>query len=111
MEKLQELSSAYTLYNKLLIENNFLDFGDLINYTIKLFKERPNILKLYQKKFKYLMVDEFQDTNFAQYELIKILAQGENNLMVVGDDDQSIYGFRGARPDLFINFTKRMKCE
>ena len=104
MEKLQELSSAYTLYNKLLIENNFLDFGDLINYTIKLFKERPNILKLYQKKFKYLMVDEFQDTNFAQYELIKILAQGENNLMVVGDDDQSIYKFRGASISNIMQF-------
>lgn len=104
VEKLQELAKTYAAYNQLLIQNNFLDFGDLINYTIKLFKDRPNILKLYQKKFKYLMVDEFQDTNFAQYELIKLLAQGENNLMVVGDDDQSIYKFRGASISNIMQF-------
>ena len=93
--RIKELSQAYTKYNQLLLENNFLDFGDLITYSIKLFKERPNILKIYQDKFKYLMVDEFQDTNYAQYELIKILAGKSENLMVVGDDDQSIYKFRG----------------
>lgn len=104
MERLQELSQTYTTYNNLLLQNNFLDFGDLINYTIKLFKERPNVLKFYKQKFKYLMVDEFQDTNFAQYELIKILAQGDNNLMVVGDDDQSIYKFRGASISNIMQF-------
>lgn len=104
LEKLKELAFTYTTYNKLLIANNFLDFGDLINYTIKLFKERPNVLKLYKEKFKYLMVDEFQDTNYAQYELIKILAGENNNLMVVGDDDQSIYKFRGASISNIMQF-------
>lgn len=104
LEKLKELSSVYAIYNNLLIKNNFLDFGDLINYAIKLFKERPNILKIYQEKFKYIMVDEFQDTNLAQYELIKILAKKHNNLMVVGDDDQSIYKFRGASISNIMQF-------
>ena len=104
LERLKELSNAYAVYNKLLIENNFLDFGDLINYTIKLFKDRPNVLKLFKDKFKYLMVDEFQDTNYAQYELIKILAGEKNNLMVVGDDDQSIYKFRGASISNIMQF-------
>ncbi len=104
IERLTELSSAYVTYEKLLRENNFLDFGDLIVFSIKLFKERPNILKLYQQKFKYFMVDEFQDTNFAQYELIKILAGQKSNLMVVGDDDQSIYKFRGASISNIMQF-------
>ncbi|MDD3711097.1 MAG: UvrD-helicase domain-containing protein [Patescibacteria group bacterium] len=104
LERLKELSNSYNVYNKLLIENNFLDFGDLINYTIKLFKTRPNISKILKDKFKYLMVDEFQDTNLAQYELIKLLAEGKNNLMVVGDDDQSIYKFRGASISNIMQF-------
>lgn len=104
LARLQELSRAYSTYNNLLIQNNFLDFGDLINYTIKLFKTRPNILKILKAKFKYLMVDEFQDTNLAQYELVKILSAGENNLMVVGDDDQSIYKFRGASISNIMQF-------
>ncbi|MFA5644298.1 MAG: ATP-dependent DNA helicase [Patescibacteria group bacterium] len=104
IERLEELAGAFKLYNKLLFDNNFLDFGDLINYTIKLFRERPNILKIYREKFKYLMVDEFQDTNLSQYELIKILAGDKNNLMVVGDDDQSIYKFRGASISNIMQF-------
>ncbi|HPT08479.1 MAG TPA: ATP-dependent DNA helicase [bacterium] len=104
LDRLKELAKAYKLYNKLLLDNNYLDFGDLINYTIKLFKDRPNILKLYQNKFKYIMVDEFQDTNLAQYELIKILSKKNNNLMVVGDDDQSIYKFRGASISNIMQF-------
>ena len=104
IEKLKELSEAYVVYNKLLVENNYLDFADLINCTIKLFKTRPNILKIYQEKFKYLMLDEFQDTNYSQYELIKILAGKKANLMVVGDDDQSIYKFRGASISNIMQF-------
>jgi DNA helicase II / ATP-dependent DNA helicase PcrA len=103
-KKLRELSQAFSVYNKLLLENDYLDFADLINYTIKLFKIRPNILKKYQEKFKYLMLDEFQDTNFSQYELIKILAGDKANLMVVGDDDQSIYKFRGASISNIMQF-------
>lgn len=104
LKKIKELAEAFSVYNKLMIEGNNLDFADLINLTIKLFKERPNILRVYQNKFKYLMLDEFQDTNFSQYELIKILAGRENNLMVVGDDDQSIYKFRGASISNIMQF-------
>ena len=94
--RVSELANAYHVYNNILLEGENLDFGDLIFYAIKLFKERPNILKYYQDKFKFIMVDEFQDTNTAQYELIRILAGKKADLMVVGDDDQAIYRFRGA---------------
>lgn len=94
--RLKEISSAYHTYQTLMLENNYLDFGDLIYYTIQLFQRRPNIRKYYQQQFKFIMVDEFQDTNIAQYELIKLLTTDDNNLVVVGDDDQSIYKFRGA---------------
>ena len=102
--RVKELAEAYHIYNQLLLENDFLDFGDLIVYAIKLFKERPNILKYYRQKFRYLMVDEFQDTNLAQYELVKILAAPKNNLLVVGDDDQAIYKFRGASISNIMQF-------
>lgn len=94
--RIKELANAYYVYNQLLLENNYLDFGDLIVYTLKLFSKRPNILKYYRQKFKYIMVDEFQDTNWAQYELVKMLAAPKNNLVVVGCDDQAVYKFRGA---------------
>lgn len=96
LERLQELAQTYQKYNQLLLDNNYLDFGDLIMYSLKLLKERPNILSLWQKRCRYIMVDEFQDTNWAQYELVKILAKPKHNLLVVGDDDQAIYKFRGA---------------
>ncbi len=101
IKRLEELAGAYHTYQKLLLDNEYLDFGDLIHYCIQLFKQRPNLLKYYQKQFKFIMVDEFQDTNVAQYELIKLLAghgrtDSKHNLVVVGDDDQSIYKFRGA---------------
>jgi DNA helicase-2/ATP-dependent DNA helicase PcrA len=97
IERIEELASAYHVYQKLLLDNNYLDFGDLIHYVTVLLKQRPKILQYYQNHFKYILVDEFQDTNYAQYELIKMLAGNkERNLTVVGDDDQSIYKFRGA---------------
>lgn len=102
--RIKELAAAYYTYNQLLLENDYLDFGDLIVYAIKLFKERPNILKYYREKFRHIMVDEFQDTNFAQYELVKILAAPQNNLLVVGDDDQAIYKFRGASISNIMQF-------
>ncbi|PIR66926.1 MAG: hypothetical protein COU51_01315 [Parcubacteria group bacterium CG10_big_fil_rev_8_21_14_0_10_36_14] len=108
-KKLLEVASAYHIYNQLLLDEGALDFGDLINYTYKLFKERKGVLKEYQNKFKYILVDEFQDTNFAQYELIKLLAEPNNNLTVVGDDDQSIYRFRGASMSNILTFTKDFK--
>lgn len=95
-QRIEELANAYTTYQKLLLDNAYLDFGDLIHYCIQLFQKRPNLLKYYQKQFKFIMIDEFQDTNVAQYELIKLLAGAEQNVVVVGDDDQSIYKFRGA---------------
>jgi DNA helicase II / ATP-dependent DNA helicase PcrA len=96
IKRIAELAGAYHTYQKLLLDNEYLDFGDLIHYTIQLFQKRPNLLKYYQQQFKYIMVDEFQDTNVAQYELIKLLAGDKQDLVVVGDDDQSIYKFRGA---------------
>lgn len=96
IKRVEELANAYHTYQKLLLDNEYLDFGDLIHYCILLFRKRPNLLKYYQEQFKFIMVDEFQDTNVAQYELIKLLAGEKQNLVVVGDDDQSIYKFRGA---------------
>jgi DNA helicase-2/ATP-dependent DNA helicase PcrA len=104
ISRLQEVANAYHVYQKLLLDNSCLDFGDLINYTLELFKKRPNILKYYQNRFKYIMVDEFQDTNFAQYQLVKMLAGENQNIAVVGDDDQSIYKFRGASFSNILKF-------
>lgn len=105
-KKYQEIANAYHTYNQLLLDNNVLDFGDLIAYTLKLFKERPQILEFYRQQFKYILVDEFQDTNLAQYELIKLIASPKNNLTVVGDDDQSIYKFRGAAISNILHFKR-----
>ena len=96
--KLQEVTiEVKDLYDNYLKNNNLLDFDDLIEKTIELFKKNPNILEKYQEKFKYILVDEFQDTNKIQYKLIKLLAAKYNNIFVVGDDFQSIYSFRGAQ--------------
>ena len=105
-ERIKEVAEAYHVYQRLLLENSSLDFGDLINYCLKLFQKRPLILKKYREKFKYILVDEFQDTNWAQYELIKILAEPENNLTVTADDDQAIYRWRGASFSNIIRFKK-----
>lgn len=103
-KRIKELALAYQKYNSLLLDNSYLDFGDLIFYLLKLFKDRPAILNFFRKKFKQVMVDEFQDTNLAQYELVKLLAEPENNLTVVGDDNQSIYKFRGASLSNILQF-------
>jgi DNA helicase-2/ATP-dependent DNA helicase PcrA len=102
--RIEEVANAYHVYQKLLLDNNYLDFGDLINYTLELFQKRPRILKYYQNKFKFLMVDEFQDTNFSQYQLVKLLSGDAKNITVVGDDDQSIYKFRGASVSNILKF-------
>ncbi len=109
VRRIEELANAYHAYQNILLEKDELDFGDLINYTIKLFKERPNILEKYRNQFLYILVDEFQDTNYAQYELIKILANPKNNITVVGDDDQSIYAFRGSSMNNILGFRKDYK--
>ncbi len=105
-ERIKEVANAYHVYQKMLLENSSLDFGDLINYCLKLFQKRPLILKKYREKFKYILVDEFQDTNWAQYELIKILAEPKNNLTVCADDDQAIYRWRGASFSNIVQFKK-----
>lgn len=89
--RLTELSNAYHKYNQLLLDKGFLDFGDLIFYAVKLLQERPNILKRVQEQYKYILVDEFQDVNWAQYVLTKLIS-GEKQLAVVGDDDQCLPG-------------------
>jgi len=104
--RINEVANAYHIYQQLLLDSNALDFGDLINYCLKLFRDRPAILEKYRKQFKYILLDEFQDTNWAQYELIKMLASPKNNLVVVGDDDQSIYKFRGASVSNILQFKK-----
>jgi len=104
-----EIANAYHAYQKLLHENNKMDFSDIINYCLKLFRERKNVLAHYQKQFKHILVDEFQDTNWAQYDLVKMLALPQNNITVVADDDQSIYRFRGASMSNVIQFSKDFK--
>ncbi|HJN84859.1 MAG TPA: ATP-dependent DNA helicase [Patescibacteria group bacterium] len=103
-DRLLEIAGAYETYEQLMHDNNVLDFGALIMYTLKLFRKRPAILKQYREQFKYIIVDEFQDTNYAQYELVKLLADPKNNLAVVGDDDQAIYSFRGASVANILRF-------
>ncbi len=107
-EKWEELAAIFQKYQELKIENSKMDFGDLITWTIKLLDERQNILKKYQKQFSHILVDEFQDTNYAQYELIKKLFPKKEkytrSLTVVGDDSQSIYKFRGAAISNILQF-------
>ena len=104
LQKSLELANAYQKYTELKIKESLFDFGDLITYTLKLFKERPNILKVYQEKFKYILIDEFQDTNFAQNELAILLAGKNKNITAVADDDQAIYRWRGAAVSNVIQF-------
>ena len=102
----KKIADAYEMYQKRLKENNALDFDDLIFKTVELFKKNPEVLDFYQNKFKYIMVDEYQDTNGAQYELVKLLAAKYKNICVVGDDDQCIYQWRGADIENILSFEK-----
>lgn len=102
--RLAELAGAYHEYQRLLLENDALDFGDLQVYALELLKRRPAVLAALRKRYRYVLVDEFQDTNWAQYALVKMLVPPEGNLMVVGDDDQSIYKFRGASVSNILQF-------
>ncbi len=104
--RMSKIANIYELYQKKLKNNNALDFDDIIMMTIKLFLDHPPVLQYYQKKFRYMMVDEYQDTNTAQYTLISLLAGHYRNLCVVGDDDQSIYGWRGANIRNILDFEK-----
>lgn len=107
--RLGKIAKIYELYQKKLKNNNALDFDDIIMLTIKLFLDNPPVLQYYQRKFRYILVDEYQDTNTAQYTLISLLAQGYRNLCVVGDDDQSIYRWRGANIRNILDFEKEFK--
>jgi len=102
----EKIASVYSLYQKKLEKNNALDFDDLINKTVQLFMLRPDVLDYYQRKFRYILVDEYQDTNYAQYRLVKLLSDYWKNICVVGDDDQSIYGWRGADIRNILDFEK-----
>ncbi len=99
-----ELARAYEMYQRLMYRNGYVDFGDQVVLPLKLFRQRPEILKLYREMFDYILIDEFQDTNYAQFQLVKLLASEDRNLTCVGDDDQSIYKFRGAAISNILNF-------
>ena len=103
--RLAELANTYHAYNQLLLDNEAMDFADLIYYTVRLLQDRPGIKRKLQEQFKYILVDEVQDVNYAQYELVQLLTDGgANQLTVVGDDDQSIYAFRGASVSNILRF-------
>lgn len=106
VKKTSELANAYKIYETLKAKEGIMDFADLISNVLKLFRTRKNILSSYQNKFKYILVDEFQDTNFAQNEMAILLAGEKKNITVVGDDDQSIYRWRGAAISNIIQFRK-----
>ena len=96
----------YDGYDRCLRQANLIDFDDMLVMCYELFKERPDILAAWQKKYQYILIDEFQDINRIQYEIVRMLAEPEKNLFIVGDDDQSIYRFRGARPEIMLGFEK-----
>jgi DNA helicase-2/ATP-dependent DNA helicase PcrA len=104
--RLNKIADVYLLYQKKLKSNNALDFDDLIYKTVDLFKKNPDVLEFYQRKFQYIMVDEYQDTNKSQYELVRLLAMAHRNICVVGDDDQCIYAWRGADITNILDFEK-----
>ena len=99
----------YQGYEKAMVDKGLLDFDDMLVLCYELFTQRKDILAAWQNKYQYILIDEFQDINRLQYATIQMLAQPENNLFIVGDDDQSIYGFRGARPDIMLSFPKQYK--
>ncbi|MCQ2513033.1 MAG: DNA helicase PcrA [Lachnospiraceae bacterium] len=103
---LEKVAKVYREYQKELKKNNAFDFDDLIVKTVELFRENPDVLNRFQERFKYISVDEYQDTNTAQFVFVSLLAQKYQNICVVGDDDQSIYKFRGANIENILNFEK-----
>ena len=105
----EKIAEIYEKYQKNLKENNAIDFDDIINYTIKILNENPEIKEYYSNKFKYVLVDEYQDTNKAQFTLVKLFAENNGNITVVGDNDQGIYSFRGADISNILNFERDFK--
>ncbi len=104
--RMKLIAKAYTEYQNELVKSNAMDFDDLIANTVRLFRENEDVLSYYQQRIHYIMVDEYQDTNHAQYMFVKMLAEKERNICVVGDDDQSIYRFRGATIENILSFEK-----
>jgi DNA helicase-2/ATP-dependent DNA helicase PcrA len=102
----EQVRRVYQLYQKKVVEQNGLDFDDLLMQTVRLFEDVPDVLQSYRQKFRYILVDEYQDTNHAQYQIIRLLAAEHRNLCVVGDDDQSIYGWRGADLSNILSFER-----
>ena len=98
--------NIFEAYENFLHQNRFIDFDDMLVYCKELLVQRPDILAAWQRKYQYILIDEFQDINQIQYDIIRMLAAPQDNLFIVGDDDQSIYRFRGARPEIKLNFTK-----
>ena len=105
----EKIALIYEKYQKNLKENNAIDFDDIINFTIKILNENPEIKEYYSNKFKYVLVDEYQDTNKAQFTLVKLFAENNGNITVVGDNDQGIYSFRGADISNILNFERDFK--
>ncbi len=105
----KQIGECYVKYQKLLKNADAMDFDDIIFYTVKLLNENSDVREYYQNKFKYVLVDEYQDTNHAQFMLTKLLSEGYNNICVVGDDDQSIYKFRGATIENILSFEKNFR--
>ena len=102
--RLKTVAELYRIYQKRLMEADAMDFDDMIFNTVRLLQNYDDVLQYWTNKFRYVMVDEYQDTNHAQYELVRLLSSGENNICIVGDDDQSIYRFRGATIENILNF-------
>ena len=107
--KMSKISAVYSLYQQKLRDNSAVDFDDIIVLTVKLLTEFPDILDYYASKFKYILVDEYQDTNHCQFELVRLLSSKHHNICAVGDDDQSIYKFRGANIENILSFEKRFR--
>ena len=108
-QKKEDIKRIYKLYQQLLKNADAMDFDDIIVNTVKLFRAHPDCLEYYRNRFKYVMVDEYQDTNHAQYVLVSLLASGHKNICVVGDDDQSIYSFRGATIENILSFEEQFE--
>lgn len=104
-----EEEKIFIKYNEYLKSNNSMDFDDLLNFTLKILREQPSVLSFYQEQYKYILIDEFQDTNIIQYELIRLLGDRYKNVFIVGDPDQSIYGFRGANYENYTFFLSDFK--
>jgi len=103
-QKQMEIAQTYKMYQELLAREGKIDFGDQVTLVLKLLREHPDVREKLQRRFRYILVDEFQDTNYAQFQVVRLLGEGHRNITVVGDDDQSIYKFRGAAISNILNF-------